>query len=578
MADKSKEYLIVAAIDFGTAYSGYAFSTRSDFLKDPLKIVTNTWQGDTLLSHKTVTCVLFDEDKKFKAFGFDAENQYADLAIDKKHTKYFFFTRFKMRLFNQTQLQRNFLLEDEMGKKMPAIDVFSACIRYLREHLMEHSRKQVSHIADTDFRWVLTVPAIWNDTSKQFMREAAEKAGFESDQLLIALEPEAASLCCRHLPMTTIKGCSGGFVPFAPKSKYLVLDAGGGTIDITIHQVQDNGSIKELYAANGGDWGGTYIDKAFRDLLSDIVESTLMDDFQHAKMDDYIGLFREFEVKKRKFKKDMAEKITFKVPIALDETFEHKNKKSIKDHIATKPQYNGNIIWTVDKLRIGADIARNLYTKALDKISHHLKSLFTVDLVKDVSTILLVGGFSESEMLQCMIREQFPDKKLIIPAEPGLAVLKGAVIFGHDPQVIKERRCRHTYGVGTTVIFDDSIHPVSKKFTANGTDRCKDIFSKHVEIGQPVLVEENQIELTYTPVYDDQTKMTFGVYISPERDPMYVDGPSCKRLGSLEIDIEGTGLNRSVTVQMTFSDTELHVAGTNNNTGKKTLAKFDFLG
>jgi hypothetical protein len=26
-----------------------------------------------------------------------------------------------------------------------------------------------------DIRWVLTVPAIWNDGAKQFMREAAEK-------------------------------------------------------------------------------------------------------------------------------------------------------------------------------------------------------------------------------------------------------------------------------------------------------------------------------------------------------------------------------------------------------------------
>lgn len=32
------KYLVVAAIDFGTAYSGYAFSTRNDFEKDPLKV------------------------------------------------------------------------------------------------------------------------------------------------------------------------------------------------------------------------------------------------------------------------------------------------------------------------------------------------------------------------------------------------------------------------------------------------------------------------------------------------------------------------------------------------------------
>lgn len=34
--------LLVAAIDFGTTYSGYAFSFRHDFERDPLKISTNT--------------------------------------------------------------------------------------------------------------------------------------------------------------------------------------------------------------------------------------------------------------------------------------------------------------------------------------------------------------------------------------------------------------------------------------------------------------------------------------------------------------------------------------------------------
>jgi len=32
--------------------------------------------------------------------------------------------------------------------------------------------------SDSDYHWVLTVPAIWEDAAKQFMREAAEKVGF----------------------------------------------------------------------------------------------------------------------------------------------------------------------------------------------------------------------------------------------------------------------------------------------------------------------------------------------------------------------------------------------------------------
>ena len=35
----------------------------------------------------------------------------------------------------------------------------------------------------------------------------------------------------------------------------------GGTIDITVHEVQQDGHLKELYHANGGAWGGTFVDK-----------------------------------------------------------------------------------------------------------------------------------------------------------------------------------------------------------------------------------------------------------------------------------------------------------------------------
>jgi hypothetical protein len=39
------------------------------------------------------------------AFGYDAENQYADLVMDKKHDDYYFFHRFKMKLHSSKVFQ-----------------------------------------------------------------------------------------------------------------------------------------------------------------------------------------------------------------------------------------------------------------------------------------------------------------------------------------------------------------------------------------------------------------------------------------------------------------------------------------
>jgi hypothetical protein len=99
MVDKRK-HLMVAALDFGTTFSGYAFSMRHEFEAEPLKIHCNIWNAGALSSIKTPTCLLLDKEKKFVAFGYEAENQYADLVMDNEHDDYYFFHRFKMNLHN----------------------------------------------------------------------------------------------------------------------------------------------------------------------------------------------------------------------------------------------------------------------------------------------------------------------------------------------------------------------------------------------------------------------------------------------------------------------------------------------
>lgn len=95
--------LQVAAIDFGTTYSGYAFSFRSDFLENPLKIHTNKWHssssGSSLVSMKAPSCVLFSPEKTFHSFGYEAEDHYMELSREEHHKHWYFFKRFKMLLY-----------------------------------------------------------------------------------------------------------------------------------------------------------------------------------------------------------------------------------------------------------------------------------------------------------------------------------------------------------------------------------------------------------------------------------------------------------------------------------------------
>ena len=64
-------------------------------------------------------------------------------------------------------------IEDESGKQLPALIVFSESLKYLKQSLLEEAKKQQTDIEIDDIKWILTVPAIWSDPAKAFMRMAA---------------------------------------------------------------------------------------------------------------------------------------------------------------------------------------------------------------------------------------------------------------------------------------------------------------------------------------------------------------------------------------------------------------------
>ncbi|KAH3842758.1 hypothetical protein DPMN_116262 [Dreissena polymorpha] len=67
--------------------------------------------------------------------------------------------------------------------------VFSEIIKYLKQHLLKLLETRGTGVDNKDIHWVLTVPAIWSDSAKQFMREAAQKVIF----------PKLLKRSCREL-------------------------------------------------------------------------------------------------------------------------------------------------------------------------------------------------------------------------------------------------------------------------------------------------------------------------------------------------------------------------------------------
>ncbi len=65
------------------------------------------------------------------------------------------------------------------GHELPAMTVFAMTLHYFRNHaLRELTDATGMKVLADDVRWVITVPAIWRQKAKQFMREAAYQVRF----------------------------------------------------------------------------------------------------------------------------------------------------------------------------------------------------------------------------------------------------------------------------------------------------------------------------------------------------------------------------------------------------------------
>jgi hypothetical protein len=341
----------------------------------------------------------------------------------------------------------------------------------------------------------------------------------------------------------------------------------GGTADITVHEKLDDSLLKELYKASGGACGGTAMDGKLLGVIKEIVGDEVYTEFQRVHVEGYMDLLREIEVFKRNIKPESEGKITMAIPYAiLQELCSVMLNKTFKDLLAESSIAN-EVSLTAGKLRFNVDFARQLFTSITDQIVEYIRLIMMQPEVGGIKRFLLVGGFSESPMVQHAIKTNFPEMRLIIPQDAGLAVLKGAVLFGHRPKTIKSRIIKYSYGVKTTPIFDPKIHDPKRKCCINEIDRCQNVFSSFMRSGTAVELN-HEVEKKYQTNEPFQRTVPLDLFFTVKEDPKYIDESCVQKLSKMEIKIPNPSENlRKVKVLYIFGDTELIVNATEMDSG-----------
>ncbi|CAC5359425.1 unnamed protein product [Mytilus coruscus] len=443
------------------------------------------------------------------------------------------------------------ILEDACGKSMYAVEVFAFSIKALKTHLEEHLERNNIYTNPERTKWILTVPAIWSDAAKQFMRKSGEMAGIPNSKLHIALESEVASVYCQCFPPV------GGVDIAAIGSKYIVADLGGGTtVDITAHETLPNQKLKELTKASGNNCGGNMIENHFIEV---IFGSEFLSVFRKRYPDSFIYLLRWFESMKRIVQSSKSAFVTVTIPYTILNSF-CISERGVGLHEFISSKFNSEIAKVFkDKIRIHLDYAKDQFEKICKEIVLLINELFRRDEFNNFRHILLVGGFAKCRLVHECLQNAFPQLSVIVPEDPDLAVLKGSVLFGYKPDIISYRIIRYSYGVLSTPLFDEKVHDSKRKIVCVGHARCNNVFKSFMEAG--TLVRRNTvIKRSYRTRQRFQENLWIQVFYAERGNVQYTDGDHCQKLGEIVVHLlKPSEQGQLVDVVFHFGETELTV-------------------
>jgi len=351
----------------------------------------------------------------------------------------------------------------------------------------------------------------------------------------------------------------------------------GGTADITVHEKLTNGSLKELCRASGGDCGGTSVDSAFYQIFVKLVGAPLLNTMEKEEPSAYLDIFRELEAVKRTVYTNKEGKVTMSIPLVILDTMCNKHLKEDFEAVVQSSPYHDKMILRYDKMRIDANLIIDMFKQASERIIELISDVLKKMKGSNLKMIVLVGGFSGCKIIQENIKSFFPNYRVIVPEDTELAVLKGAVLFGHKHDYIVARIARYTYGVKIQKDFNPDIHETGRCVVRNGKKKCRDIFKLYIKKGSVVKLGAT-ITRRHVTLRPFQSILSCHIFQSTIECPQYTDVEGCTELGTLRIDVQDPSEEiRKFRVNMIFSNTELNVTAFDAKSGVECATVLDLI-
>lgn len=371
----------------------------------------------------------------------------------------------------------------------------------------------------------------------------------------------------------------------------MVLDIGGGTVDITAHKVSE-GYIEVILPPRGNDWGGKRVNEEFKNFLQTLVNDPGFTKYLHtgkpeitsknyADLDEIINL--TFEEQKQFFgEKGVCDDVAL---ISLPYSFMMKYHDDLK--VGVEEMNCPDVSLSENELMISYRKMEKFFDKAITEIkSCVMECVREVNVKHKLEAVFFVGGFGGCKYVHDQVKGVLGDRiDTFCPRDHKTAVVNGAVLFCQNPSIIKSRIADATYGTGCIYPFDPKLH--SREYLIYDDDRkehCNHLFRPFVYKDDVIHADRVLVKISQ-PFRHFQKSMHFEIFTTQAQDLVYVKTckgknlPQALKIGDLTVKMPDTtnDKKRQVKITFDFSHTEIHIEAYDLTSGERVSTIVDFL-
>lgn len=540
-----KAYPIVA-IDVGTTFSGIAYSIafeppKNSTYGETLKMDILTCGADSNsqsghLKSQTILVISMEHEEKY-TIGTGAYHR----AIWEKHS--YIVQDFKMNLdiLSRRKKEGQILLRNTkvdlicVDPSRPPVkwSLSKVFIKYLRVCRQIATKKILSYadtigvrgVTEQDINWVITVPAIWTDQARIFMREVAEKAGFLgagetafSSRLSICLEPEGAAISV----MSEYTDWN-----FLKNRRIVIIDLGGGTADFTHHFVEEADfkkgilNLTEVEPPSGGDWGGKRFEESF---LNQILKPLLGPQSYDLFVKNIEAYSKVIQLDLFQFKICFNGKQSFCFNIRGFEQFHLgiSTDKIIENAETLKRTKFPEILIRKERFVVPPTVMKLFFLPILDPVKQHITEIVRKKNNQPIHYAFLAGGMGRIDYVCEELHQHWTqltgDPQTFLRAkDSSLAVVTGGARFGYDSDIFAARKARTNYGT-------DVRNKGFKKLISKGEDL--DEIEKRT-VSRPFVFHPTRVE---------NSRIHFGIYETEDTEASHLNQCSLVTETKLQID------------------------------------------